>query len=58
MRKIRSYQELLIRREHYIQLLRSGQVKPKAHSLIRWHIKKLTNAINERWPDWGMANAS
>jgi hypothetical protein len=47
MRKLRSYQELLIYREHYIQLLRSGRVKPRAYFLIRWQISKLTQAINQ-----------
>ena len=58
MRKLLSYQELLMRRQHYIQLLRSGRVKPQAYPLIRWHIIKLTQAINQRGPVWGKANAS
>jgi hypothetical protein len=58
MKKHRSYQELLIHREHYIQLLRSGRVKPQAQSLIRSHINKLNQAIDKQWPVWSMANAS
>jgi hypothetical protein len=49
MRKLLSYQELLMRRQHYVQLLRSGQVKPEAQALIGWHISQLTQAINQRW---------
>ena len=43
MRKLRHYHELLIHREHYVQLLRSGQIKTQAYSLIHLHINKLTN---------------
>jgi hypothetical protein len=51
MRKLRHYHELLIHREHYVQLLRSGQIKTQAYSLIHLHINKLTNAINEQWSE-------
>jgi hypothetical protein len=51
MRKLRHYHELLSHREHYIQLLRSGQIKTQAHSLIQLYIKQLTLAINEQWSE-------
>lgn len=51
MKKPPNYQELVIRREHYIQLLRSGRVKPKAHPVIRSQIGKLTHVIAQQWPN-------
>nr|ADN12899.1 hypothetical protein Cyan7822_0882 [Gloeothece verrucosa PCC 7822] len=50
MRRLLCYQELVFHQQHYIHLLNSGQVKPKAHFLIRWHIHKLTQEIDTRWP--------
>ncbi len=58
MRIPHSYQELLIHREHYVQLLRSGQVKPQARHLIRQQIGKLNRAIHKCWPGWRKASAS
>ncbi|MGK7876670.1 MAG: ubiquinone biosynthesis protein COQ7 [Xenococcaceae cyanobacterium] len=57
MRIPHSYQELLIHREHYVQLLRSGQVKPQARHLIRLQISKLNRAIDKYWPGWRTASA-
>ncbi|ACK70831.1 hypothetical protein PCC7424_2410 [Gloeothece citriformis PCC 7424] len=58
MKRVLCYQELVFHQQHYINLLNSGQVEPQAHSLIHWHINKLTREINERWPGWGRkANA-
>jgi len=51
MKKLRSYQELLIHREHYLRLLGSGRVKREARSVICAHIDKLTHTLNERWPN-------
>lgn len=58
MKKLRSYQELLSHREHYLRLLGSGRVKREARSVIRTHIDKLTHTLNERWPNSDLANAS
>nr|ADN12558.1 hypothetical protein Cyan7822_0518 [Gloeothece verrucosa PCC 7822] len=50
MRRLLCYQELVFHQQHYIDLLNSGQVDPLAHSLIRWHIRKLGREIDTRWP--------
>ena len=52
-KKPRTYPELLIHREHYLQLLHSGRVNPRVRPLIHWYIGKLTTAIDEQSPvEW------
>ena len=51
MRKLRRYDKLLIHLEHYVQLLRSGQINSQAYSLIHRQIGKLTKAIHQQWSE-------